>query len=43
MVSLTILLCLFDYLLTLLAALGVGKDQPQSDCDKGPQASQGVM
>lgn len=40
---LTILLRLFNYLLALFAALGVGQDEPQSDRDEGPQPPQGVM
>lgn len=40
---LTVFLRLFNYLLALFAALGVGQDEPQSDRDEGSQPPQGVM
>lgn len=40
---LTVLLCLLDYLFALLAALGVGQNEPQPNCDEGPQSPQSVM
>ena len=43
MSPLTVLLGLLDDLLALLAALGVGQHQPQSDGDEGPQPPQGVV